>query len=214
MYKDRVEAGKKLAQKLINFKNDDIVILALPRGGVVLGAEVAKVLHASLHLVLVRKIGHPTYSEYAIGAVAEGESPIYDKNEFETIDKKWLKDAEKSANELIKYRHELYYGSDIKQPEIKGKTVILVDDGIATGFTMKAAVLSVRNKHPERIIVAVPVAPLDITNNLKKIADEVIVLNSEPNFLGAVGAYYEKFNQVDDSEVKTILQNFNNKVPI
>ena len=211
-YIDRQDAGKRLAQVLRHFKGDDVVVLALPRGGIVLGAEVAKELRAPLGLVLVRKIGHPSYSEYAIGAVAEGEKPLYNENEIAGIDKGWLKEAEASAKELIEHRRELYYGEDLVPPEVSGKTVLLVDDGIATGLTMEAAVRAVRNKHPKRLIVAAPVASAESVDTLENIADEVVVLDKPESFLGAVGSHYLEFEQVNDEEVITLLREVRNDV--
>ena len=208
-YIDRQDAGKRLAQVLRHFKGDDVVVLALPRGGIVLGAEVAKELRAPLGLVLVRKIGHPSYSEYAIGAVAEGEKPVYNENEIAGIDEEWLKEAEASAKKLIEHRRELYYGEDLVPPEVSGKTVILVDDGIATGLTMEAAVRAIQNKHPKRVLVAVPVAAQESVDTLESIADEVVVLDDPESFLGAVGAHYQQFDQVDDEEVKSLFRKVN-----
>jgi predicted phosphoribosyltransferase len=208
-YINRQDAGKRLAQVLRRFKSKDAVVLALPRGGIVLGAEVAKELNAPLGLVLVRKIGHPSYAEYAIGAMAEGEKPVYNENEVATIDKQWLKAAEASAQKLIEHRKRLYFGEDLKPPEITNKIALIVDDGIATGLTMEAAVRAVRNKHAKRIIVAVPVASHESIDSLENLADEVIVLDKPETFLGAVGAHYQEFDQVDDEEVLALLREVN-----
>lgn len=211
MFKDRIDAGRKLAKALLYLKSKTTVVLALPRGGVVLGAEVARELRAPLGLILVRKIGHPASSEYAIGAIAEGEDPIYNESEFVTINKGWLETAEILARELIEDRRELYFEAGINQPQLAGKTVIIVDDGMATGLTMKAAVLAIKDKHPAQIIVAVPVAPQDSVDMIGSITDEVIVLDDTKNFMGAIGAHYERFGQVDDIQVRTILAKFKNK---
>lgn len=205
MFEDRADAGQQLAKELIGFKGKDVVVLALPRGGVVLGVEVAKALEAPLGLVLVRKIGHPRYGEYAIGAVAEGGKSVYNQQELTSIDVAWLEKAEREARDLIERRRNLYYGRNFVPPKIEGKTVILVDDGIATGFTMQAAVKAMRDK-AGRVIVAVPVAPLDAITILKDMADEVVVLGEPASFQGAVGAHYRRFNQVSDEQVKTMLQ--------
>lgn len=210
MFRDRVDAGQRLARVLKHFKGRDTVVLALPRGGIVLGAEVAKELKAPLGLVLVRKIGHPLFAEYAIGAVVEGEEPVYNENEVVTIDEVWLKEAEASARELIEYRHELYYGEDLAPPAIEDKVILLVDDGIATGLTMEAAVRALRHKRAKRIIVAVPVAPPESVNTLDSLADEVVVLEEPEAFIGSVGAHYREFEQVDDEEVRMLLREVNN----
>lgn len=211
-YANRHDAGKQLAQALRHFAGKDTVVLALPRGGIVLGAEVAKELRAPLGLVLVRKIGHPSYAEYAIGAVAENEKPVYNESEVEAVDEDWLKEAESRARALIEHRRELYYGDDFVPPELQHKVVILVDDGIATGLTMEAAVHAVRNKQAERVIVAVPVAPRDSVDTLDALADEVLVLDNPDGFLGAVGSHYEEFDQVDDEEVRALLREVRDEV--
>ena len=205
MFVDRRDAGKRLAKLLRRFRGDDVVVLALPRGGIVLGAEVAKALKAPLGLVLVRKIGHPEYSEYAIGAVVEHEKPVYNQSEIIGIDEAWLKQAEAAAKKLIENRRQLYYGQDFVPPEVSGKTVILIDDGIATGLTMDAAVRNVRNRHPKQVIVAVPVASQESVNELENMADEVIVLDNPEDFLGSVGAHYQEFAQVNDDTVRALL---------
>lgn len=211
-YINRQDAGKRLAQVLRHFKGKDAVVLALPRGGIVLGAEVAKELQAPLGLVLVRKIGHPAYAEYAIGAVADGEKPVYNEAEVSAIDEEWLKQAEVNARELIEHRRDLYYGDDFTPPEAQDKTVILVDDGIATGLTMEAAVQAMRNKHAKRVIVAVPVAPRDSIDTLEAMADEVVVLDNPDSFLGAVGSHYMEFEQVDDEEVRVLLREVRDEI--
>ena len=205
MFQDRVDAGKQLADALSKYKGKDTVVLALPRGGIVLGAQIAKQINAPLGLVLVRKIGYPSWPEYAIGAVVEGEKPLYNKQEVAAIDKHWLKRAEEEANRLLQKRRELYYG-EVKPPQVKGKTVIVVDDGVATGFTMEASLQGLKNKGAKRLVAAVPVAPSESVEKLKKIADEVIVLDNPENFLGAVGSHYREFQQVDDKEVVDLLK--------
>lgn len=208
-YIDRQDAGQHLAKALRRFEGDDVVVLALPRGGIVLAAEVARELEAPLGLVLVRKIGHPTAPEYAIGAVVEDEKPIYNEDEAAAVDPGWLKQAEKSARQLIERRRKLYYGEDQASPEASGKTVIIIDDGIATGLTMEAAVRAIRHKKPKQIVVAVPVASVESVAELEDLADEVIVLDKPARFRGAVGSHYMEFEQVNDEEVKTLLWEVN-----
>lgn len=206
MYRDRTDAGQKLAKALKPFAGKDTVVLALPRGGIVLGVEVADKLSVTLGLLLVRKIGHPAHEEYAIGALAEGEEPLYNEAETALIDEEWLKRAETAAWQLIERRRKLYYGDGVKPPSLKNQTVILVDDGIATGLTMEAAVRSVRAQKAKKIVVAVPVAAGNCVERLSKLADEVVVLEPPESFRGAVGAHYQMFEQVDDEEVKTLLR--------
>lgn len=205
-YEDRKDAGRKLAESLRRYKQKDSVVLALPRGGVVLGAELATEFSMPLGVILVRKIGHPSHPEYAIGALIEGEEPVYNRSEVATAGSEWLSRAEDEARKLIARRHDLYYDEDVAPPLIKGRPVIIVDDGIATGLTMKAAVLAMKNQHVKHITVAVPVAPKDSVDMLKTIADEVIVLDDPERFLGAVGAHYRHFDQVDDEEVRRLLK--------
>jgi len=205
-YRNRQEAGKELAEVLAQYRGKSTVVLSLPRGGVVLGAEVAKSLRAPLGVVLVRKIGHPSYAEYAIGAVAEAETPVYNQSEIAGIDKKWLMKAVAAARELIKRRREQYYGDDFTPPNLLNKIVLIVDDGIATGLTMLAAVQAVRNQHPKQVVVAVPVASQESVDELQRSVNQVIVLDNPENFLGAVGAHYQEFEQVSDNQVKSLLR--------
>lgn len=206
MFEDREDAGRQLAAKLVRFKGQDAVVLALPRGGVVLGAEVARRLKLHMGLVLVRKIGHPYSPEYAIGALAEHGKPIFNQGEVATTDAKWLEGALRAAGELIEQRRQDYYGQDYNSPKIKNKMVILVDDGIATGLTMQAAIKAAREQGAEKVVVAVPVSPVDSLNRIKQYADETMVLEPPAKFLGAVGSHYRHFDQVDDSEVKQLLK--------
>lgn len=205
-YASRQEAGRHLAEALERLRDKDVAILALTRGGVVLGAEVARFLNAPLKLVLVRKISHPAYPEYAVGAVAGGGDPVYDETMTATLDEGWRKSAEADARKLIQFRRELYYGGIYKTPKIAGKTVVLVDDGMATGLSMLAAVQATRRKHPHRIIVAVPVASPDSVAKIRAVADEVLVLDEPRDFSGAVGAHYDYFPQVSDYAVKLLLE--------
>jgi len=202
----RQDAGQQLGRALRHFGRDDVVILALPRGGVVIGAEVARTLLVPLGLVLVRKIGHPNNPEYAIGAIAEDQPAVYDEREAGGVSQDWLKRAETDARKLIEDRRKLYYSDDFTPPKLKGKVVILADDGIATGLTVEAAVRAISQQQPKKIVVAVPVAPSDSVGTLKSLVDEVIVLDKPKNFLGAVGAHYQRFEQVDDKEVKALLR--------
>ncbi len=207
MFEDRFQAGRKLADLLFSYKNDPAaVILALPRGGVEIGSEISKILKLPLDVVMVRKIGHAYHPEYAIGAIAEGQKAIYNEREATLFEQKWLKQAEKKALDLIKKRIELYFGSETRRINIKDKTAIIVDDGIATGFTMGIAVKAVKDKGAKKVIVAVPVAPADSIKRLEGLTDEVIVGENPEDFLGAVGSHYYNFDQVSDDEVKTLLK--------
>lgn len=205
IFKDRTEAGKLLAEKLEKYVDKETVILALPRGGVVVAAEIAKNLNAPLDLVIVRKIGHPMNPEYAIGALADGEI-VLNQAETDLIDKNVLEriiDQEKAEAQ----RRRTIYLADKKGILLKNKTVILVDDGLATGLTVEAAILAVKKQTPKKIIVAVPVAPQDTFEKLKSLLNEIVVLELPIYFAGAIGAYYENFSQVSDEEVIELLKN-------
>ncbi len=206
VYDNRQDSGRRLGHLLCRFRHEVVVVLALPRGGVVIGAEVARMLLAPLGLVLVRKVGHPGNPEYAIGAIAEDGPAVYNENEVSLVDAAWLKHAEAAARKLIADRRKIYYGSDFTPPTIEDKTIIIVDDGIATGLTMEAALRAVRLHHPRKIIAAAPVAPQDSIDMLAELADEIVIADSPKHFLGSVGAHYRQFEQVDDEEVKKLLR--------
>src|SRR3989344_1944138 len=194
MFEDRTAAGKLLAKALEPYAKDSIV-LALPRGGVVLGFEVAQQLGIPLDILVPRKIGHPLHPEYAIGAVDESGAELLNDAEISTVDKTWLREEiERERKEAL--RRLGTYRGDKPKLSLTGKTAILIDDGIATGLTMRLALASVRKKGAQRIIVAVPVAPEESVHALKKDgADEIIVLEPPGTFFGAVGAHYEYFPQ-------------------
>lgn len=202
---NRREAGKQLATKLMDFKAKDSLVLALPRGGVVVAREISEMLNLPLGTVLVKKLSHPYYPEYAIGAVAENDKPIYSSPEVTAINSSWLKTAEDDAHSLIEHRRQLYYGKHFVPPEVYKKTIILVDDGIATGLTMKAAIRHVRKLKPKQIIVAVPVASLSSIALIKPLIDQLIIVDNPNNFLGSVGSHYDEFEQISDREVKRLL---------
>jgi|SRR3989344_330871 len=206
MFTDRTQAGKQLAEQLESYRGKDAVILALPRGGVVTGYEIARALSLPLDIVAVRKLGHPLSPEYAIGAVDEYETKILNDAETATIDKRWLKEKIAREHEEAKRRSVVYRGG--REPHgLSGKTVIIVDDGIATGLTMRLTVRAVKARKPKKIIVAVPVAPAESLAALKREgADEIIVLLPPEEFMGAVGAHYAEFEQLSDEEVIRLLQ--------
>lgn len=204
MFKNRVEAGQKLAEALKKFNNlPNTVILALPRGGAVIGFEVAQKLNLPLDIVVPRKIGAPGDPEFAVGAITETGEMILNEEVF-GISENYLKnEAEKEKQEAGR-RLKLYRGS--RPPlNLKNKTVILVDDGLATGLTMRAAIASVKKMKTKKIIVAVPVIPPDAVELIKKEADEIIYLGA-PLLFGAVGAFYQEFGQTTDEEVIDLLK--------
>lgn len=205
MFADRRTAGKILARQLEALAGKDAVVLALPRGGVVLGYEVAQHLGAPLDIIAPRKIGHPLHPEYAVGAVDEKGTQILNEAEAAVLDRKWLAEESKRQQEEAQRRVNAYRGA--RSPlSLKGKTVILVDDGIATGLTMQLAVRRAAAEGAEHIIVAVPVAPQEPLEMLGKEGAEVIVLEPTESFLSAVGAHYERFEQVSDEEVVQLLK--------
>lgn len=204
MFQNRKDAGKQLAKELLRYRGKDAVVLALPRGGVVVGYEIVQALKLPLDIVVTRKIGHPSNPEYAIGAVDEKGTLLFNETEWRLIDEKRLKNDVERQKKEARRRMQIYRG-DKKPPEIEGKTVIITDDGIATGLTMRLAVMAVRAGKPERIVVAVPVAPYEVTDELKKEADEFIVLLPPEEFRGAVGAHYREFEQVEDEVVIQLL---------
>lgn len=206
IFRDREEAGKLLAGQLIQYKKDNPYILALPRGGVVVGYEVAKLLDASFNVVIVRKIGAPHNPEFAIGAIAEEGAKYLDQVSINLlqISKNQLKQIIDIEKKEISRRIELYRNKK-PLPELKGKTVILVDDGLATGSTAQAAIKAVKKKHPRKIIFAAPVCAASTAMILKeKIA--AVICSHSPQDLQAIGQYYQNFQQVSDEEVMVLLR--------
>jgi predicted phosphoribosyltransferase len=209
-FKDRVDAGRKLAKALAGYKDQQPVILALPRGGVPVAAEVAAALNAPLDLILVRKIGVPFEPELAMGAVVDGGAPTIVRNEdvirlasIAETDFKAICDSELSE---IERRRQRYLGSR-ERIDVSGRTAIVIDDGIATGATTRAALRATRMRNPKRLILAVPVAPTENLAALRSDADEVVCLEDH-EFFGAIGFYYTDFAQVSDEEVIELLKRF------
>jgi len=203
-FKDRQDAGRQLARALREYSDGDSVIYALPRGGVVLGSEIANTLHIPLDLVITRKIGHPSNPEYAICAVSEDGELVCNEVEKAFVNKDWLKNAVAKEVKEAARRGEVYLRG-IKHIPATNITAIVVDDGVATGLTIKAALQSLRKEKPKKLMVAIPVAPHDTLNELRGSADEVVVLEDAKDYLGAVGAYYAYFPQVTDEEVIKLL---------
>ncbi len=206
---DRAEAGRLLAQRLAGRQwTPPVVVLALPRGGVPIGAEVARALHAPLDLLLVRKIGVPWQPELAVAAVVDGEAPEIVVDEevraMGGIDRAYIEAQAKVELREIERRRRLYLGG--RAPlALQGATVIVVDDGIATGTTVRAALKALRRRQPAHLVLAVPVAPPDTVRALRAEVDELVCL-AEPEPFHAVGAHYERFHQVDDDEVLAALR--------
>ena len=214
-FTDRHEAGKRLAERLLSFKDKNPVVLALPRGGVPIGFEIARALAAPLNLVLVRKIGAPFQEELAIGAIADGEHPelVTDPYLMARLDvsHEYLKEAKAAALQEIERRRRVYFG-DRPPVEITGCTAIVVDDGIATGATMLAALRATRRRKPARLVLAVPVAPHHTLAKLQSEVDESVCLDTPADFF-AVGQFYRHFPQLRDEEVTTLLDQARAFVP-
>ncbi len=216
-FRDRVEAGRVLAEELKRRgygERGDVVVLALPRGGVPVGYEVAKALHAPLDVFIVRKVGVPGHEELALGAIASGGVKVVNEDvlhmlkipraAFEGLAKKEMVELE---------RREKEYRGERNRPEIKGKTVVLVDDGLATGSTMLAAVRAVGLMGAEKIVVAVPVAAEQTCDMFRSEVDEVICgITPEPFY--AVGIWYEDFSQTSDEEVRELLEKAETEVAL
>lgn len=210
MFRDRSDAGRRLAKALSKYKGTNTVVLALPRGGVPVAAKVAEALNAPLDLVLVRKIGVPAQPELAMGAVVDGAAPIVVRND-EVIELSGVTAGEfdeARARELaeIERRRQLYIGQRARA-EIAGHVVIVIDDGIATGATMRAALQAIRKRKPKELVLAVPVAPPDAVRLLRQEVDNLLCLET-PELFGAIGYFYRDFRQVSDREVVEILNRF------
>lgn len=208
VFADRAEAGRALGDALQALRTwQDPLVLALPRGGVPVGFEVARALHGALDVLVVRKIGHPQHEEFALGAIAAGGIMVMNPES-----RSWFGGAlqaevdrvvERERAELAR-RERLYRGAHPAEP-VQGRDVILVDDGLATGATMRAAVQALRRMAPERITVAVPVAAPDSCAAMREAADEVVCVRTPDPFF-AVGAWYAAFPQTSDEEVRVLLE--------
>jgi predicted phosphoribosyltransferase len=209
-FKDRADAGEKLAKALARYKSEDPIVMALPRGGVPVAAKVAEALNAPLGIILVRKIGAPSQPELALGAVVDGNEPVIVHNphvmawtgtsddEFQQICKRELAEIER--------RRDIFLGN---RPSLKpeGRVTIVIDDGIATGATTRVALRAMRMHHPKKLVLAAPVAPASAMQDLLELADDVVTLtNLEP--MGAVGYFYDDFEQLTDRDVTNILSRF------
>jgi putative phosphoribosyl transferase len=206
-FRDRFHAGRRLAAALAPYAGrPNLLVLALPRGGVPVGYEVARALNAPLDLMLVRKLGVPGYEELAMGAIASGGIRVLSDDivsAFRIPERAIAAVASREQQELE--RREKMYRDDRPSPDIRGRTVILVDDGLATGSTMRAAAAALRTQHPEKLVVAVPVAPSETCAMLQDEVDDVVCAIVPEPFL-AVGNWYSDFSQTSDEEVRELLQ--------
>jgi len=206
LFRDRTEAGQILSNRLLAYANrSDVLVLALPRGGVPVAFEVARLLHAPLDVFLVRKLGVPGHEELAMGALASGGARVLNEEVVSGLhisEEVIATVAAREQEELA--RRERAYRGDRPAPEVRDRTVILVDDGLATGSTMRAAIAALRQKHPARIVVAVPVGAHDTCAELQTEADEAVCARM-PEPFHAVGLWYDDFTQTTDEEVHELL---------
>jgi len=212
-FTDRVDAGKRLASELKGFSGKKGIVLAIPRGGVVVGFEIARALNLPLDVIIPRKIGAPENPELAIGAVAEDGTAILDNQliKYLNVSKEYVEIETKRQKHEIGRRLKLYR-QDASYPDLNGLDVIVVDDGIATGSTMKAALASVKNRRASSVTVAVPVGPPSTIEELEKIADRVVCLYT-PEYFQAIGEFYSDFSQTPDEEVIMLLKENKEKTP-
>ncbi len=209
-FRDRAHAGQELAKKLTEYAGrDDVLLFALPRGGAVVGAEIAKRLELPLDVIVTRKIGSPSNEEYAIGALAETGETIWNEAEHASANAqavaKIVEDEKKEAARRIET-----YRQGRALPDFSGKTVILIDDGVATGLTIRAAIAAAKHQHANAIVIAVPHGAKDSLKAIREEVDRVIAL-SEPAWYGAVGELYETFSQTSDEEVMKIIKTYGAK---
>jgi predicted phosphoribosyltransferase len=212
-FHNRQQAGQLLFRKLQKYIDKDVVVYAIPRGGVVTANEIAKKLKCPLDLIITRKIGHPHNMEYAIAAISENGHIVSEREELKKVSQNWLQEKIKEERMEIKRRRDAYL-SRKESISASGKIAILVDDGVATGLTLRAGIMELKHQKPQKIIVAVPVIPKSISEIIKVEADELVTIVIPPDdvFLGAVGAYYDEFPQVTDDEVTKILKVKNGKL--
>jgi putative phosphoribosyl transferase len=206
LFYDRTDAGRRLAKLLKRRIQGLCIVLAIPRGGVVVGYEVAKELGCPLDVVISRKVGAPAQPELAVGAVAEDGVVFVDEEiaGLVGVSRDYVERRAREELREVRRRAEEYRGGR-EMPDLSGKTVILVDDGLATGLTMMAAVHMARNKGAEKVVVAVPVSPPETVAKLRRHADEVVCLETPTNFY-AIGQFYDRFDQLTDEETNSILR--------
>ncbi|MFP4072239.1 MAG: phosphoribosyltransferase [Desulfovibrionales bacterium] len=206
VFQDRKDAGRQLAEKLARLDVDEGIVLALPRGGVPVAYEVAKALHLPLDVFVVRKIGVPGREEFAMGAIATGGIRVLNSDVVQMLqipESEIERVAAQEQKEL--QRREREYRGEKPPPKISGRTVLVVDDGLATGATMRAAVKALQKENPARLIVGVPTAAPETCDQFREMADEIVCL-STPSPFYAVGTWYEDFTQTTDEEVRDLLQ--------
>ena len=206
IFQDRTDAGRQLAEKLLSYAGrDDVIVLALPRGGVPVAFEVAQRVRVPLDVCVVRKLGVPGHEELAMGAIASGGVRVLNEDVHYVLpDAQSIVEMVTAIEREELKRRERDYRSNRPAPEVRGRTVILVDDGLATGATMRAAAAALRQQGAAKIIVAVPVGAPGTCHEIRSVADEVVCLQTPGSFMG-VGQYYEDFSQTTDEEVRELL---------
>jgi len=205
-FRDRAQAGQRLAELLGQYAHrNDVIVLALPRGGVPVGFEVARALNVPLDVFIVRKLGVPWQPELAMGAIASNDTVVFNENVLDQLGRNELVESVIARERLELQRRERMYRDDLPPPEIRNRIVILVDDGLATGATMRAAIQAIRSQGPARIVVAVPVGSPDVCASIGKLVDEIICAIT-PEAFYAVGLWYDDFSETSDAEVRDLLR--------
>lgn len=214
IFRDRREAGRRLAAQLAAYRGEELIVLGLPRGGVPVAFEIAMELNAPLDVIVARKIGAPMQPELGIGAIAQGEITILDEYTIRQLQLTEDDIARVARSEIAEMRRRLEeYRGDAGLPDVQGRTAILVDDGLATGVTMRAAIEAVRRGEPDRVIVAVPVCARETVRSIEKLADDIVCV-SIPESFRAVGHWYENFTQTSDAEVIELLEEARDQVTL
>ncbi len=209
-FKDRHDAGKKLAKELKKYKNKkNVIVLAIPRGGVEVGYGVSKFLNVPLDIIVTKKIGLPGDAEFAIGSVGPDKKIMVDEETLKTynVSKGYIDNQLREIGKEIARRYKVYKGK-YELHDLENNIVILIDDGVATGFTTKAAINYIKSQAPKKIILAVPVAPADFAESIKAEVDEFVCLHST-SFFFSISGFYESFPQLSDDEVKNYLKEAN-----
>ena len=206
IFESRIDAAKALIPYLEKYKNSDVVVLAIPRGGVPMGDIIARHFNWKMTILLTKKIGHPLSSEYAIGAVSLVSRVL--NEDISDVPQAYIESETIRIRQLLNERRIKFIGQQ-KEIPIEGKTLVIVDDGIGTGFTMKVSVEMLKNRMPAKIIIAVPIASPRIIDALREMVDDIIVLDTPMNF-GGVGQFYEDFSEITDQDVIAIMKKYNN----
>lgn len=213
IFKDRADAAKKLAEKLPWLKDENPTILAIPRGGVVVGDVISSILNCKLDIIVPRKVGAPDNEELAIGAVMHDGSyfPNIEINRMLNVSENFVKEEIARQRKEIERRLIKFRGN--KDYDLSGKTIVLVDDGVATGATMLIAAQWIKKQKPKKLIITIPVGPAETMSKLSQIADKVVILQS-PYIFNAVGEFYQVFDQVSDDKVQKIMSKYGYKLKL